>query len=821
MVSYTIQDIAKILNTDVVGKSSGEIQHLIIDSRNVFASANSLFFAIKSQRQDGHKFIPDLLKKGITNFVVEKLPENHHELTEASFLLVSNTIAALQQLTAYHRKQFSVPVIAITGSNGKTIVKEWFYHVLQAQKNMIRSPKSYNSQVGVPLSVWLLNDSYDIAVFEAGISMPGEMQNLEAIIKPTIGLITNIGESHQENFTSYKQKAIEKLQLFKDSEKLVYCSDHALVHELINADAELSRKNIITWSVNPGADIQIFSEVKNHHHTTLQVATKNQTNSITIPFTDKASIENASHVIALIIAMGYQVADFKGSFESLPPVAMRLELKKGINRCTVINDSYNSDLNSLGIALHYLDQQNQHKKKILILSDILQTGKDQTSLYKDVASMLGKYNIDELIGIGPSISIQSHVFNIKKGFYSTTTDFLEKFEPSLFSDSAILIKGSRTFEFEKISSILEEKVHTTILEINLNALVSNLNYFRSKLKSETKIMVMVKALSYGSGTYEIANILQYQRVDYLGVAFADEGVALRDAGIKIPIIVMNPELSSFELMIRYKLEPEVYSLNVLSRFSEAVKKLGENHYPVHLKIDTGMHRLGFMEDESELLISNLVNNEQVKVASIFSHLAGSDEDLHDSFTEKQIAKFEKISQQIINQLGYPVIRHILNSAGIERFPNGQFDMVRLGIGLYGISALSNTNLANVSTFKSTVIQKKHVSKNETIGYGRKGEATSDKDIAIIPVGYADGLNRQLSNGKGKFYINGFLVPIIGNICMDMCMVDITGCEVNEGDEVIIFGKEMPVTEVAKTLNTIPYEIFTGISTRVKRVYYHE
>jgi alanine racemase len=435
--------------------------------------------------------------------------------------------------------------------------------------------------------------------------------------------------------------------------------------------------------------------------------------------------------------------------------------------------------------------------------------------------MLGKYNIDELIGIGPSISIQSHVFNLKKRFYSTTADFLEKFEPSLFSDSAILIKGSRAFEFEKISSILEEKVHTTILEINLNALVSNLNYFRSKLKAETKIMVMVKALSYGSGTYEIANVLQYQRVDYLGVAFTDEGVALRDAGIKIPIIVMNPELSSFELMIRYKLEPEVYSLNVLSRFSEAVEKSGENHYPVHLKIDTGMHRLGFMEDESELLISNLVNNEQVKVASIFSHLAGSDEDLYDSFTEKQIAKFEKISQQIVNQLGYPVIRHILNSAGIERFPNGQFDMVRLGIGLYGISALSNTNLANVSTFKSTVIQKKHVSKNETIGYGRKGEATSDKDIAIIPVGYADGLNRQLSNGKGRFYINGYLVPIIGNICMDMCMVDITGCEVNEGDEVIIFGKEMPVIEVAKTLNTIPYEIFTGISTRVKRVYYHE
>ncbi|OFX87798.1 MAG: hypothetical protein A2W99_15895 [Bacteroidetes bacterium GWF2_33_16] len=818
---YTISVISNLLNAKLIGNDSGSIEHLLIDSRNAVSSPNTLFFAIRGERHDGHKFINELYEKGIRNFVVEQLPEYHKNYTEASFLVVSSAIIALHQLAAYHRKQFNYPVIGITGSNGKTIVKEWLYHVLQTQKNIVRSPKSFNSQVGVPLSVWLMNKSYDLAIFEAGISLPGEMEKLEEIIKPTIGLITNIGESHQENFDDYKQKAVEKLSLFKNSETIVYCRDHLLIHELIQNDHEFAKKKCFTWSTKSEADLIVHSSIKNHQHTTLQIEYSKNKVEIIIPFTDSASIEDATHVIALLCALGYNLFDFKNQLESIPPVAMRLELKNGINRCTLINDSYNSDLNSLNIALHYLDQQNQHSKKILILSDILQSGKDHKQLYTEVSQLISKYNIYEIIGIGPGIASQKDIFTIEKSFFSSTIEFLEKLPPNRFSDSAILLKGSRAFEFEKISSVLEEKVHRTILEINLNALISNLNYFKSKLNPGTKIMVMVKALSYGSGTHEIANILQYQGVDYLGVAFADEGVALREAGIKLPIIVMNPELNSFDIMVRHKLEPEIYSFLVLKQFIDTVRVLGTKDYPIHIKIDSGMHRLGFMSNEIDVLINELMINKNVKVASIFSHLAASDEDVHDSFTEQQISTFDKLSTKISNKLNYSIIRHILNSAGIERFPQGQFDMVRLGIGLYGISALYGNQLANVSTLKSTVIQIKQVAKGETIGYNRKGIATDEITVAIIPVGYADGLNRHLSNGKGKLFIKGHIVPIIGNICMDMCMADITGCDINEGDEVIVFGKEISVTNMANTLQTIPYEIFTGISTRVKRVYFHE
>lgn len=818
---YTISEISKIINAQLVGNSNLEIKHLLIDSRNVAASLDTLFFAIRGERHDGHKFIGDLFEKGIKSFVVESLPPNHKEYNNACFLVVQSSIEALHKLASYHRGRFNYPVIGITGSNGKTIVKEWLFHVLQSSKNIVRSPKSFNSQVGVPLSVWLMNETADMAILEAGISVPDEMEKLEKIIKPTIGLITNIGESHQENFTHYEHKTIEKLKLFKDSETLVYCIDHKLIHDQIQHNPDFAKKKIVTWSTNANANIIIRTGIKNHQHTVLKVDFKNQTSEITIPFTDSASVEDASHVIALILTMGFNIADFKHQFESIPPVAMRLELKKGINRCTIINDSYNSDLNSLNIALNYLDQQNQHKRKILILSDILQSGKDQHQLYKEVASMVSKYNVQEIIGIGPSISAFEKLFTIDKSFYTSTADFLREQAPARFSDSAILLKGSRAFTFEKISSVLEDKVHRTVLEINLNALVSNLNYFKSKLKPGTKVMVMVKALSYGSGTHEIANILQYQRVDYLGVAFADEGVALREAGIRLPIIVMNPEVNSFDLMIRYRLEPEIYSFLVLDQFINTLNTAGLKDYPVHLKIDTGMHRLGFMSSEIDQLIDKLKNTRQIKVASVFSHLAASDEDAHDSFTNQQIAQFEKISTKIMNEIKYPVLRHILNSAGIERFPQGQFEMVRLGIGLYGISAIPDVQLANVSTLKSTVIQIKKVAKDETIGYNRKGKAMNEMTIAIIPVGYADGLNRHLSNGNGKLNIGGNIVPIIGNICMDMCMADITGLDINEGDEVIVFGKELPVSQMANTLNTIPYEIFTGISTRVKRVYYHE
>ncbi len=817
---YTTSQISDIIQAQYVGKHDCEINNLLIDSRNIISSPNTLFFAIKGNRHDGHEFIDELYNRGIQNFVVEFLPKNHFSFPKANFLIVKNTLRALQKLAAFHRKEFRYPVIGITGSNGKTIVKEWIYYILQGKKQIIRNPKSYNSQVGVPLSVWLMDGIYDLAVFEAGISLPGEMEKLEKIIQPNIGLITNIGEPHQENFKDYKEKATEKLKLFFNSDILVYSKDQDLIDKLVRKDEILSKKKHFTWSENEVADLVVKTNQKGNT-TEIKFQLKQYNDTLTIPFTDKASVEDAVHVLSLLCALEVNPIEFKSRFENLPPVAMRMELKKGTNNCSIINDSYNSDLKSLEIALNYLSQQNQHRKKTLILSDILQSGKNDKELYIEVASLLEKFKVDRLIGIGKSIVAQKNQFKLNQTFYNTTDDFLSEFSKENFQEEAILLKGSRSFQFERISSALEEKTHRTVLEINLNSLVHNLNYFRSKLKPETKIMVMVKALSYGSGTFEIANILQYQRVDYLGVAFADEGVALREAGIKTPIIVMNPEQNSFGLMLKYQLEPEIYNFRILEQFINELEKVNLKAYSVHLKLDTGMNRLGFLKSEILRLIQVLKETKTVKVATIFSHLAGSDDPIHDNYTKRQISLFDELSTEITNKFNYPITRHISNSAGIERFSEAQFEMVRLGIGLYGISATNQEQLSVVSTLKSTVIQVKQVTKDDTIGYNRKGKAHSDMTIAIIPVGYADGLDRKLGNGKGKLYINGFPVPIVGNICMDMCMVDITGCNIHEGDEVIVFGKEQSVTDLANILETIPYEIFTSVSSRVKRVYFQE
>jgi len=666
-----------------------------------------------------------------------------------------------------------------------------------------------------------MSESFDLGVFEAGISLPGEMEKLEKILAPDIGLITNIGDPHQENFSDLNQKAKEKLKLFINSKTLVYCKDHDLIHKLVIHDQNFSDKQIFTWSEKTDADLEIVSKNISGKNAIITYLFKNQVSQLKIPFVDKASIEDVIHVLALVCALDLNPSSLVQQFESLSSVAMRLELKSGINNCTLINDSYNSDLNSLSIALSYLNQQNQHKKKTLILSDIFQSGKTDKELYSEVSELLSKFKINRIIGIGESISSQSSVFKVEKQFYKTTDEFIDNLIEKYFFDEAILLKGSRSFYFEDISKALEEKAHRTILEINLNALVHNLNQFKAKLLPKTKIMVMVKALSYGSGTHEIANVLQYQGVDCLGVAFADEGVALRQAGIKTRIIVMNPESNSFELMLEYNLEPEIYNFKVLRQFVLCASGKGLVDYPVHIKIDSGMHRLGFVSDELDQLISELKNSNQIKVLSIFSHLAASDEEIHDSFTNDQIAFFKSSSNKIISDLGYSITRHILNSAGIERFSNAQFEMVRLGIGLYGISTVDQNQLEVVSTLKSTVIQVKQVYRDQTIGYSRQGKAHKDITIAVIPIGYADGLDRRLGNGIGKFFINGCYVPIIGNVCMDMCMVDITDCNIHEGDEVIIFGKERSVLELAKLLDTIPYEILTSISTRVKRVYFQE
>ena len=821
MVNYSLNKIAKITGGRQEGRTDFNIHQLLIDSRSAAVSSSSLFFAIKGRQHDGHIYVDELYQRGIRAFVVSEMQEHFKTYAGAGFILVPDTLAALQELTQFHREQYSCPVIAISGSNGKTIVKEWLYHCLSDNFSITRSPKSYNSQVGVPLSLWLMDENTGMGIFEAGISLPGEMVRLQQMIKPDIGIFTNIGEAHQESFQNTEQKIAEKLKLYYGCRTLIFCHDHQLIRNAIEQTPELAGVKLFSWSIADKADVQIANISKQADKTTFKALYKDDVLDISIPFTDNASVENALHCLALMLLLETDKRTILAKMDDLPPVAMRLELKSAINGCTLINDSYNSDYNSLSIALDVLNRQFQHKQKTLILSDILQSGKRHDELYSLLATLVKEKGVTRIIGIGSNISENSRLFTIPGKFYETTTAFTGSFNPEEFIDEAILLKGSRQFEFEKIAALLEQKKHTTRIEININALVHNLNYFRSLLRPGTKTMVMVKALSYGSGRHEIAGILQFQRVDYLGVAIADEGVSLRQTGIKLPIMVMNPEAESFDIMIQQRLEPEIYSFGIMEIFHKAVIRNQEINYPVHIKLDTGMHRMGFLANETERLCQELNRMKNIRVCSVFSHLAGSDEEKFDDFSGSQIALFRQVSDRIIQTLGYPVIRHILNTAGIERFPEAQFDMVRLGIGLYGISSVDQGKLRNVSTLKSTILQIKPVEPGETVGYSRKGKPGKPALIAIVPVGYADGLNRRLSDGKGVFLVKGKPAPIVGNICMDMTMIDITGIGAKEGDEVVIFGEGNPITSLARQLDTIPYEVLTGVSERVKRIYFQE
>jgi alanine racemase len=823
--TYTIEEIAGIISGKLFLNAPAEnkIRELLTDSRKVNHPSVSLYFAIKGERHDGNRFVIELFDQGVRNFIVTELL-SEFQMLKANFILVDDPLLSMQTLTASHRKKFSIPVIGITGSNGKTIVKEWIYQLLRADLNIVRSPKSYNSQVGVPLSVWQMQKENQLAVFEAGISLPGEMKKLEETIHPTIGIFTNIGSAHDENFDDPEQKILEKLQLFTDVETLIYCKDYQNLEKEINGFKFSSEKiKLFAWSRKSKADLQVGRITRNAEETEIQAVYENNFINIKIPFSDEASIENAILCWSLMLTLGYSNDIIRERMQFLSPVAMRLEMKNGINNCSVINDSYNSDIGSLTIALDFLNQQKQHDKRTVILSDILQSGKNEENLYNEVAGLLKAKGIDQLIGIGPAISRQKEVFNLQKKFYATTEDFLRDFSTADFRDETILLKGARPFGFETISKTLQQKTHETVLEINLNALVHNLNYYRSRLKPETKIMAMVKATSYGSGSFEIANVLQFHHVDYLAVAFTDEGIELRKAGITLPIMIMNPELMSFELMIKYRLEPEIYNFRLLNQLQEILKKYEGDPFKIHIKLDTGMHRLGFAEEEMNELVVRLNNNKKIKVQSVFSHLSSSDEAEHDGFTKMQISRMKSMSEEITGNLTYPVMRHILNSSGILRFNEAQFEMVRLGIGLYGFSstAYEQQQLQQVATLKTTISQIRNVPAKETIGYNRKGKLKRDSVIATIAIGYADGISRRLGNGNGSMLVNGKLAPIIGNVCMDMCMLDITEVQAREGDEVIVFGSEYPVSIMADAIGTIPYEVLVNVSQRVKRVYFQE
>ena len=834
---YDIAQIAEIISSRKSTHKNSAISYLLTDSRSLSYPEETLFFALQTTHNDGHKYIPDLYKAGVRNFVIQYQISGQEAMPDANFLQVDDTLKALQELSAWHRKQFNIPVIGITGSNGKTIVKEWLYQLLNKQFNISRSPRSYNSQIGVPLSIWQLNKEAELGIFEAGISRTSEMENLEEIIKPTIGILTNIGTAHQENFSSFKEKCQEKLQLFKNSKLLIYNSDDEIIENVLKDSCYSFEK--FGWSrKNPKAALFVKHIEKEKDYTSIDFVFEGKENSITIPFDDEASIENAIHCLATVLCFDTPISP-KGDFEyeakrnflqvpfrgfrGLEPVAMRLDVKKGINHCILINDTYNSDINSLHIALDFMYRRSvdNKMKPILILSDILQSGIPSDTFYRQVAELIENKQIKHIIGIGHDLSSQADKFNIEKEFYPSTESFLQSEKIHQFHNSIILIKGSRSFAFEKITEQLEEKIHETMLEVNLDAIIHNFNYFRSKLKPETKTICMVKAFGYGIGSYELAKTLQNQGCDYLAVAVADEGDELRKEGISMPVIVMNPEMNSFNTLFDNHLEPEIYSFRILIAMLKEAEKRGIIQYPVHIKLDTGMHRLGFEKEDMQELIALLQNQTYLKVRSVFSHLAGSDSPAHDEYTIHQINLFQQLASQLEDTLPYPIMKHILNSAGIERFPQYQSNMARLGIGLYGVSATDKHALQQVATLKTTILQIKKRKAEETVGYSRKGILHRNSRIACLPIGYADGLNRKLSNRKGFVYIDGKRCPIVGNICMDLCMVDVTDTNAKEGDIAVIFGKEITIEEIANQLDTIPYEILTSISPRVKRVYFKE
>jgi len=820
-MKYTALDIAQIVNGTLTINPGLEVSDIFTDSRRFSFAEGLAFFAIRGKNHDGHLFIDSLYNKGIRVFVVERVPADMSIYMDAAFIQTENTVTALQLLAACHRKSFKSTVIAVTGSTGKTIVKEWLADILGFSAPVIRSPKSYNSQIGVPLSVLKLDERYTIGIFEAGISMPGEMENLRKIIDPDIGVITNIGDAHSEDFPDITVKAAEKMKLFSNASMVIYCSDHKIIHKLVTNDRSLRGKKLIDWSCeNNNASVFVKKSLLPGSITQLEMSYQGKTHDFVIPFNDRASTENAITVATVCLAMGKEPEIIRKGMGSLVSVAMRMEIKTGINNSQLIEDYYNSDPGSLGMAIEYLMGQSS-RNTTLILSDFVQSGRDEKELYSSIADIVRKNGIHKFIAIGPVLTRNSSLFAGNALFYYSTDEFIQRFNPSYFRDETILLKGARKFEFERIGKLLEQQVHQTLLEVNLDAIAHNLNEFRRYLDPGTRIMAMVKAFAYGAGPAEIAALLEFHRVSYLGVAYADEGIELRNAGVSLPVMVMNPDYSSAEQMIRYDLEPVIFNFASLEQFSDIASKHGLVHYPVHIKIDSGMHRLGFLPDDIDELILRIKSLEHIKVISVFSHFAASEDQRFDKFTHHQAEIFLEASAKIRAATGYPFMCHICNSSGIIRFPQYQFDMVRPGIGIYGAGKFEELNLKPAGRFKTRISQIKKIPAGEPVGYGCADVSDRERTIAILPVGYADGLNRRLGNSNGSLFIRNTRVSIVGNVCMDMCMTDITGMEAEEGDEAEIFGENISIDELAEKCGTIPYEILTSIPGRVKRVFFRE
>ena len=826
-MQYTIEEINGIIGGKGTLPAPGnKITRLLIDSRSLSFPEETLFFAIKTRHGDGHRYIGELYRRGVRDFVVTQA-DCIKELNDANFIVVKECIAALQTLAAHHRSLFDIPIIGITGSDGKTIVKEWLYYLVAENYNVTRSPRSYNSQIGVPLSVWQLRKESTLGIFEAGISQSREMERLQQIIKPTIGIITNISNAHQENFNTAEEKCCEKLSLFKECDVIIYNADNNILADAVGSMLLPARK--IAWSQkNPERPLYIYSIEKDGQGTTIRYQYINIRDSYRIPFLDEASVEDSINCLAAALYLMIPPEKIAERMVQLEPVAMRLEVKEGKRGCMIINDSYNADTASLDIALDFMERRSNTMpglKRTLILADIKQSGEDAQTLYSRVLDCINKRGIEKFIGVGNGIATQAALFassGIECHFFAGTEELLASRLLREAEQEYILIKGSRSFHFEDVTEALEKKVHQTILEVNLSALRDNLNRYRNALAPGTRTVCMVKADAYGAGALETGRTLQECNADYLAVAVADEGAELRKEGIITGIIVMNPEPCSYRTLFDNKLEPEVYSFGMLDSLIKAACREGITDYPVHIKIDTGMHRLGFLPNEIPTLIEVLKKQYALTPRSVFSHFVGSDSPQFDSFSAVQIERFNSAATMLQEAFSHKILRHICNSAGAERFTDVQYDMVRLGIGLYGISPIKeDATLHPISTLKTIILQIHDVPADETVGYSRRGMLKRDSRIAALPIGYADGLNRKLGNGKGYCIVNGQKAPYVGNICMDVCMIDVTGIECNEGDTVEIFGPDLPVTQLAEWLETIPYEILTSVSNRIKRVYYSD
>jgi len=816
-MSYTAKEIATVIAPPFKPLWPEQIiEHLLTDSRRVVHAATTIFFALPGGAKTSLQFIPLLYAAGVRNFVVSEQPTGAFEGT--NFFVVADVLAALQTLAAHHRQKFTMPVIGITGSNGKTIVKEWLYLLLEPDFVIVRSPKSYNSQIGVPLSLWQLSAHHTLAIIEAGISQPGEMERLNKMIKPTIGVLTNIGAAHDEGFQSHQQKGKEKWKLFSGA--------NVVISPKKWAEKDRTTQAIFTWGSDDGCTMQVKKTELKNGQAHLSIQYKNQSLLFVCPFTDEASIQNCLTCISVLLYLNIDAKVIKSRLQSLHSVDMRLQLKAGVNQSIIINDSYSADLTSLNSALHFLAQQHGAKRRVVILSDFAESGKKGEELYALVADALIKNNVQEIVAIGDVITTYLPSFlppNIGFKAYKNTEEAIQLFRTSMFAGATVLIKGARTFGFERIALLLETKVHQTVLEINLAALAHNLKQYQKKLAPGTKVMAMVKAFSYGSGSAEIASALQFNNVDFLGVAYADEGIELRKAGISLPIMVLNTDEASFPSLVEYSLQPVLFSVTLFKQFVQYLKTQGLSSFPVHIEIETGMNRLGFLPAQIPELVSSLAMAPVLKVESVFSHLAASEDKDEDEFTKRQAHLFTTAAAQLQATLPYPFLKHLANSAAIVRHPHLSFDMVRLGIGLYGIELATDAlQLQPVASLRSTIAQIKPIKKGESISYNRRTVLEKDSVIATVRIGYADGYPRSLGNGRGAMLVAGVRAPVVGSVCMDMTMIDITGIKgVEEGDEVEVFGAGLTVQEVAKWAGTIPYEIMTSVSQRVKRVYFQE